>query len=77
MMTLGLVDAPLLATWLTMDALIFAIAIYDWRTLGKITSISIIGALVIILPEVLYIPITRSETFFSLLTFLGDLAYYR
>jgi hypothetical protein len=39
--TLGLVDAPVLATYLTMDVLLAAILIFDWRRLGKFSRASL------------------------------------
>lgn len=77
MMLLELPNVPFLATYLTMDVLIAAIMIYDWRTTGKITRTTIMGAAAIIVPQLLFTPIIASDGFAALTTSLANLSYYR
>jgi hypothetical protein len=73
----GLTQLPLLATYLTMDALVFAMLVYDWRTLGKLSAASLTGAAFVSVPQLLYAPIADSAAFAGLIGALGDLARYR
>ena len=77
MVPFGLTNLPLPAMYLTLDAMISAILIHDWRTTGKISTTSIIGAAFIIIPELLHAPIAGSGTFAGLCNVLTDLAHYR
>jgi len=77
MMTFELSNVPFLATYLTMNALIAAIAIYDWRTMGKISKTTLCGAAAIIIPEVLFTPVIASESFDALCTLITNFAQYR
>lgn len=77
MVPFGLNNLPLLSMYLTLDALIVAIMIYDWRTLGKISNASITGAIFIIIPELLHAPIANSRGFADLCFTLTSLAHYR
>jgi len=77
MVSLGLTELPLLATYLTLDALAIAVLIYDWRVLGKISGAALTGAAFIFVPQLLYAPIVDSAAFASLCNLVGDSAYYR
>jgi hypothetical protein len=77
MVSFGLTQLPLLATWLTLDALALAIIIYDWRTLGRISGATLIGAAFVVLPQLLYPLVVESAAFASLCSALGSMAYYR
>lgn len=77
MVPLGLDNLPLPAMYLTLDALIAAILIYDWRTMGKISGASLTGAVFIIIPELLHAPIAGSRAFAELCNVLASLAHYR
>jgi hypothetical protein len=77
MMTFELSNVPFLATYMTMNLLIAAIAIYDWRTMRKISKTTLLGAAAIIIPEILFTPAIGSESFDSLCTFINNLAQYR
>jgi hypothetical protein len=74
---LQLPSPPVLATYLTMAAIATAILIYDWRTIGKVSKASMIGAAVVFGQQLLHIPIARSATFADFVGFLGSLVYYR
>jgi hypothetical protein len=77
MVSFGMMDVPLLATYLTMDALAIAVLVYDWRALGKISPASMTGALFVFGPQLLYPIIVGSAAFSSFSAMLGGLAYYR
>lgn len=68
---------PVLATYLTMAALATAILVYDWRTMGKASRASLIGAAVVFGQQLLHVPIASSSAFAALASFLGGLVYYR
>lgn len=77
MVPFGLDRLPLIAMYLTLDALIAAILIYDWRTMGKISNASLTGAVFIIIPELLHAPLAGSRAFADLCVTLTNLAHYR
>ena len=77
MVPFGLSNLPLPAMYLTLDALITAILIYDWRTMGKINTASFIGATFIVIPELLHATVAGSNAFAGLCTVLSGLAHYR
>ena len=68
---------PVLATYLTMAAIAAAILVYDWRTSGKVSKASMIGAAVVFGQQLLHVPISRSDTFVEFTSFLSSLIYYR
>jgi hypothetical protein len=75
---LGQLDyLPVLATYLTMAAIATAIVVHDYRTNGKLTFASKIGAAIVFGQQLLHWPITRSETFAEVSSFLTSLVYYR
>ena len=73
----AMTNLPLLAMYLTLDAMIVAILIHDWRTMGKLCTATLAGAAFIIIPELLHAPVAGSEAFARLCTILTDLAHYR
>ena len=77
MMTFELFNVPFLATYLTMNTLIAAIAIYDWRTMGKISKTTLFGASAIIIPEIIFTPVIGSQSFDALCTLMSNIAQYR
>jgi uncharacterized membrane protein len=76
MVSFGLTDVPVLATYLTLDAMIAAIFIYDWRKTGRITPASATGAAVVLASQLAFIPVVESQAFANLTRVLADLAYY-
>jgi hypothetical protein len=68
---------PVLATYLTMSAIAVAILVQQWRTTGKIGTMSRIGAAVVFGQQLLHIPITRSDAFADLASFMASIVYYR
>lgn len=77
MVLFELVNAPVFWTYLTMDMLVVAILIYDWRSLGKISKASMIGASCVVVPHVLHVVLADSGAFLSFYVLLEGLAYYR
>jgi hypothetical protein len=77
MVSFGLTDVPLLATYLTLDALALAMLVHDWRTDGKIGAASITGAAFVFGPQLLYPLIVSSAAFWSFMGIVGGLGYYR
>jgi hypothetical protein len=73
----SLSDLPVLATYLTMDVLLAAILIHDWRTLGKISQVSLLGGALIVAMQLLHVPVSGSGTFAGICQFLTDQVYYR
>ena len=75
---LGQLDyLPVLATYLTMAAIAAAIVIHDYRKNGKLSFASKVGGLIVFGQQLLHWPITRSETFAEVSSFLTGLVYYR
>ena len=68
---------PVLATYLTMAAIATAILVHQWRTTGKISMTSKVGAAVVFGQQLLHVPISRSDTFAEVTSFLSSLVYYR
>jgi hypothetical protein len=68
---------PVVATYLTMAAIAAAILFHDWRTLGKFSKASVIGATVVFGQQLLHWPISNSDAFAGVVRFLSSLIYYR
>jgi hypothetical protein len=75
--TFGLTNVPLLATFITMDVLALAVLIHHWRTRRSIAGAAVTGMAFILVPQLLCVPIVNSEAFASLIGAVADLAYYR
>ncbi len=68
---------PVVATYLTMAAIAAAILVHDRRTIGKLSAASMIGAAYVFGQAALHLPISRSDTFHTVSSFLTSLVYYR
>lgn len=68
---------PVVATYVTMAAIAAAMLYYDWRTLGRFSKASLIGAAVVYGQQLLHWPISHSEAFAGVVRFLSGLIYYR
>jgi hypothetical protein len=77
MVLFGLAEAPLLATFVTMDVLALAVLIHDWRARRKIHAAAVTGAAFVLLPQLLCVPIVHSAAFAGFVRVVTDLAYYR
>jgi len=74
----GLNYIPVLPLYLTLDALVFAILIHEWRTTGKIGKYSIIGGGLIVLQGLLHVPIVHTEWFTAgVRYFITEMVRYR
>jgi hypothetical protein len=71
------VELPLLATYLTLDALAIAMLVNDWRTNGRITSASLTGAAFVFVPQLLYPVLVDSAAFASVAYAIGEMSGYR
>jgi hypothetical protein len=69
--------APLLLTYLTLDALAAAILIHDWRTDGRFHRASLIGAGFLAVQQALQVPVEGSAAFAHFVHALSSLAHYR
>ena len=75
---LGQLDyLPVLATYLTMAAIATALVVQDYRSNGKLSFASKVGGTIVFGQQLLHVPITRSETFAEVASFLTGLVYYR
>ena len=75
---LGQLDyLPVLATYLTMAALAAALIVHDYRNNGRLTFASKVGGVVVFGQQLLHVPVTRSETFAEVVSFLAGLVHYR
>jgi len=70
-------ELPVLATYLTMDVMAAAIVLYDWRTLGRISRASLIGTVVVVLPQLLHPVLVDADSWVSFYEWLASLTYYR
>jgi hypothetical protein len=77
MVSFGLTNVPLLATYLTLDALAIAMLIHDRRTIGRPSGASLTGAAFVFGPQLLYPLIANSAAFERLVAMLAGLAHYR
>ena len=71
------IDLPLLATYLTLDALAIAMLIHDWRTHGRIGGASAMGAAFVFVPQLLYPLLVNSSAFAGFAYAVGELSGYR
>ena len=75
---LGQLDyLPVLATYLTMAAMAAALVVHDYRTNGRLSFASKVGGAIVFGQQLLHVPITRSETFADVVSFLAGLVHYR
>jgi hypothetical protein len=71
------IQLPLLATYLTLDALAIAMLVDDWRTNGKIGAASVTGAAFVFVPQLLYPFLVDSAAFARFAFAIGELSGYR
>ena len=74
---MGIEGVPLLATYLTLDALAIAMLANDWRTNGRIGAASWTGAAFVLVPQLLYPALVDSAAFASFAFAIGELSGYR
>jgi hypothetical protein len=77
-MVMGHLSAPpVLATYLTMDAIALAILVHEWRKGGKLSATTTFAAAVILLQQILHAPIVNSAWFADFNQALIGLVSYR
>lgn len=74
---LGLDYVPYAATYLTLDAMIAAIFIHDWRKDGKVGRLTQIGAAIVITPQLFFPLVVGTPWFIAFCNLLGSLVYDR
>jgi hypothetical protein len=75
---LGQLDyLPVLATYLTMGAIAAAVVVHDYRKNGRLSFASKVGGAIVFGQLLLHFPITRSDAFAEVASFLAGLVYYR
>jgi hypothetical protein len=75
---LGQLDyLPVVATYLTMAAIAAALIVHDYRTNGRLSFASKVGGAIVFGQQLLHLPVTRSETFAEVVSFLAGLVHYR
>jgi hypothetical protein len=77
MVSFGLTELPLLATYFTMNALALAVVVFDWRTTSKVQHATWIGLVVLLLAQILHPIIAHSAAFADFCGWLGSAARYR
>jgi hypothetical protein len=77
MVPLGLTSFPVVAMYLTLDAMALAIIIQEWRRHGTIGKYTWIGTGWIALQQVVHWAIIDTAFFAGVVQWLGDLAHYR
>jgi hypothetical protein len=75
---LGQLDyLPVLATYVTMAAMAAALIVHDYRANRRLSFASKVGGAIVFGQQLLHVPVTRSETFAEVVSFLAGLVYYR
>jgi hypothetical protein len=75
---LGQLDyLPVLATYFTMAALAAVLIVHDNRANGRLSFASKVGGAIVFGQQLLHVPVTRSDTFADLVSFLAGLVHYR
>jgi hypothetical protein len=77
MVPLGLQVFPVVAMYLTLDAMALAIIVHEWRRHGTIGKYTVIGAGWIVLQQVVHWAIIDTAFFAGVVQWLGALAHYR
>jgi hypothetical protein len=77
MVPLGLETFPVVAMYITLDAMALAIIVHEWRRSGAIGTYTFIGTGWIVMQQILHAAIIRTEFFGGVVQQLGGLAYYR
>lgn len=75
---LGQLDyLPVLATYLTMAAMAAALVVHDYRNNGRLSFASKVGGAIVFGQQLLHVPVTRSDAFAEVASFLVGLVHYR
>lgn len=77
MVPLGLTTFPIVAMYLTLDAMAIAIVVHEWRRTGAIGKYTLIGVGWLAMQQALHWAIVDTEFFAEVVRSLGSLARYR
>jgi hypothetical protein len=77
MVPLGLQSFPVVAMYLTLDAMALAIIVEEWRRNGSIGKHTVIGAGWLVMQQALHWAIIDTAFFAGVVQWLGSLAHYR
>jgi hypothetical protein len=76
MQGLGIEHFTFIETYLTMDAMVAAILWHEWRTMGRVSRMSWIGAGIVVVPQLLIYPVSSQPWWREFIFWLGSLAHY-
>lgn len=74
---LGIDRVPFVETYMTMNVFLAAILLHERRTAGSISRATLIGAAIVVVPQLLLYPIASTRAWEQFVFFLGSLVYYR
>jgi hypothetical protein len=73
----GLDYVPFFLTYLTMDLMLVALLWHEWRTAGRISRMTWIGAAIVFVPQLFLKLISSQPWWAEFVYFMGSLVYYR
>jgi len=59
-----------------MDALLAAVLWHEWRKSGTLSRASVIGAAIVVVPQLLLYPVSSTQGWREFIFWLGSLAHY-
>jgi hypothetical protein len=77
MVPLGLTVFPVLPMYLTLDALLIAILVQEWRSSARISVYTMIGGGWILVQQALHYPVTHSQWFADVVRAISEMVRYR
>jgi hypothetical protein len=77
MVPLGLQTFPIVAMYLTLDAMALAVVVHEWRRTGTVGRYTMIGVGWIVAQQAVHAAIVDTAFFASVVQWLGSLAHYR
>ncbi len=77
MVPLGLTSFPILAMYLTLDAMALAIVIHEWRRTARVSHYTVIGVVWILVQQLLHYPATHSQWFADFVYAVAGMVHYR
>jgi hypothetical protein len=77
MVPLGLTTFPVLAMYITLDAMALAILVQEWRATRRIGAYTRIGVAWILVQQALHYPVTHSQWFADFVSAMCDMVRYR
>lgn len=77
MVPLGMTDLPLIAMYLTLDAMLLAIVLQEWRSTGSVNGCSLFAAALLLMQQLLHFPVAGSDWFAGFVHDLTAMIRYR